>query len=319
MQSDGKIVVAGSSSNGSNYDFALVRYTTNGALDTSFGTGGKVTTPIGSGDDNAYSAVVQSDGKIVVAGSSYNGMAWDFALVRYESVVTQPIVITPTSTSLTSTTATLGGNVTSDGGAIITERGMVYSVMSINSSPSIGETGVTKVVGGGSTGVFAVSISGLVSGTSYSFKVYATNSAGTAYSPVAPFTTLTLVENWRQTYFPGSTQMTGPGADAATPRGDGVPNLIKFATGMDPTRPGRMPGTTETAGDNLTFTYTPSSEAVAAGVTFTVEYSDTLDGGSWKSDIVIQGTVGSGGNPVTATVAKGIAGRRFLHLRVTSP
>src|ERR1044071_4855271 len=58
----------GSSSNGRNYDFALVRYTAEGALDTSFGSTGKVITAIGSGDDYANSVAVQSDGKIVVAG-----------------------------------------------------------------------------------------------------------------------------------------------------------------------------------------------------------------------------------------------------------
>ena len=47
IQSDGKIVVAGYTNNGSNIDFAVVRYTTAGALDTSFGGTGKVTTPIG--------------------------------------------------------------------------------------------------------------------------------------------------------------------------------------------------------------------------------------------------------------------------------
>jgi hypothetical protein len=58
---------------------------------------------------------------------------------------------------------------------------------------------------------------------------------------------------------------------------------------------------------------------VAGGVTFTVEYSDTLAVGSWKSDIVNQGTIGTGGSPVTATVPKGSNGQRFLHLKITSP
>jgi uncharacterized delta-60 repeat protein len=75
-------VVAGRSSNGSNNDFALVRYTTNGALDLTFGTGGKVTTPVGSGN-MANSVAIQTDGKLVVAGYSYNGTNYDFALVRY--------------------------------------------------------------------------------------------------------------------------------------------------------------------------------------------------------------------------------------------
>ena len=85
IQSDGRIVAAGYSSNGSNYDFALVRYNTNGSLDTTFGTGGIVITPMGSGYDIANALGLQSDGRIVVAGSSYNGSNYDFALVRYNT------------------------------------------------------------------------------------------------------------------------------------------------------------------------------------------------------------------------------------------
>ena len=81
VQTDGKIVVAGYSF-GSNYDFALVRYTASGALDAGFGTGGKVITPIGS-NDTGYSVALQSDGKIVVFGKSSNGSNYGSALVRY--------------------------------------------------------------------------------------------------------------------------------------------------------------------------------------------------------------------------------------------
>jgi uncharacterized delta-60 repeat protein len=85
IQSDGKIVVAGVSYNGSDYDFALVRYNADGSLDNSFDSDGKVTTAFGSGDDQGYSAAIQSDGKIVVAGKSDNGSDYDFALVRYNA------------------------------------------------------------------------------------------------------------------------------------------------------------------------------------------------------------------------------------------
>ena len=54
-----------------------------GALDPGFGTGGKVTTDFGSSGDFSSSVAVQSDGKIIVAGYSYNGSDYDFALVRY--------------------------------------------------------------------------------------------------------------------------------------------------------------------------------------------------------------------------------------------
>ena len=85
MQTDGKIVLAGNSFNGANSDFAVVRYNTDGSLDTTFGTNGKVVTPIGTGNEFGYSVALQTDGKIVVAGSSSNGSNDDFAVVRYNT------------------------------------------------------------------------------------------------------------------------------------------------------------------------------------------------------------------------------------------
>jgi len=85
IQADGKIVVAGYAFTGSNLDIALVRYNTDGSLDGSFGTGGRVTTAVGFGNDRAYAVTIQADGKIVVAGEAYNGSNDDFALVRYNT------------------------------------------------------------------------------------------------------------------------------------------------------------------------------------------------------------------------------------------
>ncbi|MDA9941056.1 delta-60 repeat domain-containing protein [Luminiphilus sp.] len=85
IQSDGKIVAAGWSENGSNTDFALARYSSDGTLDNSFDSDGKVTTAIGSGKDIARSVAIQSNGKIVAAGWSENGSNTDFALARYSS------------------------------------------------------------------------------------------------------------------------------------------------------------------------------------------------------------------------------------------
>lgn len=83
MQSDGKIVVAGQNfNNGGNYDFALVRYNSNGTLDNTFGSGGIVTTPNSSGDFG-FSVVIQTNGKIVLAG--YTNGSSDFTLIRYNS------------------------------------------------------------------------------------------------------------------------------------------------------------------------------------------------------------------------------------------
>jgi uncharacterized delta-60 repeat protein len=80
LQGDGKIVVVGQT--GDVYDFALARYNSNGTLDTSFGTDGKLTTDFTGANDLPFSVAVQPDGNIVVAGgATVNGRA-DFALAR---------------------------------------------------------------------------------------------------------------------------------------------------------------------------------------------------------------------------------------------
>jgi uncharacterized delta-60 repeat protein/uncharacterized repeat protein (TIGR02543 family) len=86
LQPDGKLVAAGLSSNGTNIDFGVARFQPNGSLDTSFGTGGKVTTAIGPENDQAYSVAIQPDGKILVVGlvvTSNSPFDVDFGVVRY--------------------------------------------------------------------------------------------------------------------------------------------------------------------------------------------------------------------------------------------
>ncbi|MCB0748645.1 MAG: hypothetical protein KDC90_14385, partial [Ignavibacteriae bacterium] len=84
LQNDGNLIVAGYSYNGSNRDYTLVRYKTNGFIDNAFGTNGIVTTPIGNSDDEIKSVIIQSDNKIVAAGNSFNGTNYDFSIARYD-------------------------------------------------------------------------------------------------------------------------------------------------------------------------------------------------------------------------------------------
>ena len=133
IQSDGKIIAAGTSQVGTRDKFALVRYNTNGSLDTSFGAGGKVTTPIGIYHDYAHSVAIQTDGKIVVSGTSYTktvafNMFYDFALVRYNA-----------NGSLDTTFGTGGIVTTGSGGAFhevsgvaIQADGKIVAVASLN-------------------------------------------------------------------------------------------------------------------------------------------------------------------------------------------
>jgi hypothetical protein len=104
-----------------------------------------------------------------------------------------PSVTSPTSESITDTGATLGGNVTTDGGQTITERGVVVALNSAVSDPQIDGSGVTKTTAAGTTGVFTTPVASLTAGTTYEFAAYATSAAGTGYSTVARFTTDTDV------------------------------------------------------------------------------------------------------------------------------
>jgi uncharacterized delta-60 repeat protein len=86
LQSDGKILAAGVG--GTALDFALARYTTAGALDTNFGTSGKVTTnvPSAAANDYAYAVGVQPNGKILVSGYSVVSGVNQFSILRYTDV-----------------------------------------------------------------------------------------------------------------------------------------------------------------------------------------------------------------------------------------
>lgn len=96
---------------------------------------------------------------------------------------------TPYINLLRSTSALLGGQVTSDGGSSVTERGVVWSKASDNTLPAIGGSGVTKQTTSGTTGDLWVSAGPLVADTDYCFRAYATNGTGTTYSGMMAFHT----------------------------------------------------------------------------------------------------------------------------------
>jgi len=114
LQNDGKILVAGYTNKALNTDFAVARCNPDGSFDKTFGTDGKVITDFGKGTDQATAIAIQTDGKIVVAGFSWNGTNNDFSLTRYN----------PNGT----TDLTFGGN-----GKIITDFGssmeFIYSLI----------------------------------------------------------------------------------------------------------------------------------------------------------------------------------------------
>ena len=109
----------------------------------------------------------------------------DYIRITVTYSLSSPIVTTTTpATNIGATSATTGGNVSSDGGAAITERGVCYST-SINPTTANG-----KVTAAGTTGSFTSDLAGLSSGTLYHYRAYAINSVGTSYGADQTFTTL---------------------------------------------------------------------------------------------------------------------------------
>ena len=100
------------------------------------------------------------------------------------TAITVPTVITSSVNNISYTSATIDGTVTDDGGATVTERGVVYST---TSNPT---TSNSKVVSGSGKGTFTCNLNDLQAGTTYYVRAYARNSYGTVYGEVLSFKTL---------------------------------------------------------------------------------------------------------------------------------
>jgi uncharacterized protein (TIGR02145 family) len=131
------------------------------------------------------------------------------------------VVTTTAATAITTQSATIGGNVNSDGGATVTDRGVYWRVF--NSPDTIG----TKLQIGTGTGVFSASLNSLSPNALYYFKAYATNSVGTSFGVKASFTTAvalptvntSAISDITATTATGGGEITSDGGAAITARG----------------------------------------------------------------------------------------------------
>lgn len=116
---------------------------------------------------------------VAIAGSNKSN-----EVIAYCTPILGATITTNSVASITSTTATTGGNISSDGGAQVTSRGVCYGT---NQNPSV--TG-SKTNDGTGTGNFHSSLSGLIPNTTYYVRAYAINSTGTTYGEEISFKTL---------------------------------------------------------------------------------------------------------------------------------
>jgi hypothetical protein len=129
----------------------------------------------------------------LVAGTTYYvrayatnsvGTAYGNEVVFTTSAFTLATLTTTAISNITYTTASSGGSISNNGGAAITARGVCWST-----SPNPTVSLSTKTLDGIGSGSFSSSITGLVAGTTYYVRGYATNSVGTAYGNQVVFTT----------------------------------------------------------------------------------------------------------------------------------
>jgi len=151
--------------------------------------------------DNAWTATFDiqvfaidfSDGEIYIGGQFLTVNNQNFArfvALDAPALTFPPTLSTASPTNITQTTTQSGGNITSDGGAAITSRGVVWDT---NPNPTIALN--TKTIDGTGSGIFTSQITGLKENTTYYVRAYATNSVGTAYGNQLTFKTAISIEN----------------------------------------------------------------------------------------------------------------------------
>ena len=188
------------------------------------------------------------------------------ALYKMSSAAAPPSVTTEAASAITTNSATLNGDVTSDGGATVTNRGVVYGTatgLTIDSNK-------TAAAAGG-TGAFSVALTTLTPNQTYYFRAYAQNSAGTTLGDELSFTTLT-----DETSAPVFGANPGPVSTTA-----GVAVAFTVAASGNPTPVLALDGATASAGSySFTtntgyFIYTPPTNDVGAQ-TFTFTASNSM-------------------------------------------
>ena len=198
----------------------------------------KITAGNGVGAFTCELTGLQEGTKYYVRAYAVNskGTAYGEEVVFTTSVTGVPTVTTTQPSSITETTAVTGGNVTADGGASVSERGVVYS---LSANPSIADLSSTIVRSGSGTGAFTCNLSNLQAGTTYYVRAYAINKKGTAYGDEVSFTTAlpislatvttASITNITETTAKAGGSVTNDGNAAVTERG------VCIATVSNPT------------------------------------------------------------------------------------
>ena len=179
---------------------------------------------------------------------------------KKEPLKTEPVVSISTISNVTDNSASCLGNVSADGGASVTSRGICYSATNPTPTTSDGNAG-----SGSGIGSFSGSLTGLTAGTTYNVRAYAANSVGTAYSSALTFKTLALapvittidLSAITSTTATSGGNITNDGGSPVTARG------VCWSTNQNPTTADSK--TSDGAGNG---TFSSALTALAPGTTY---------------------------------------------------
>ena len=167
---------------------------TSGATNTGSGGGGGYYNP-GIGGSGIVQIAYKSDGSDGIGVASTGGTVTTVGLYTVHTFTSSgtfvanaptPVATTQAVSSIDITTAIGNGDITSDGGYVVTERGICWGT---SADPTIAGS---KATSAGTTGAFTASMTGLTENTLYHVRAYATNALGTSYGADVTFTTLSL-------------------------------------------------------------------------------------------------------------------------------
>ena len=204
-------------------------------------------------------------------------------------ILSLPIISTNVISNVSANSANSGGDITSDGNATIISRGVCW-----NTSPSPTISLSTKTLDGSGTGNYSSNIAGLVSGTTYYVRAYATNSVGTAYGNELSFTTVALptltttsVSGVGSTVASCGGNITNDGGGAITARG------VCWSTSSGPT----ILLTTKTSDGSGSGSFSSSMSGLSRGTIYYVRaYATNSAGTSYGNEISFQTKFGIGQN-----------------------
>jgi hypothetical protein len=179
---------------------------------------------------------------------------------NFTTLAIAPIISgTASATSITSSSASVGGTITEDGGAAVTVRGVVYGTSSLSSTFS--------VTSGTGTGTYTIGLTGLSPATTYYVRSFATNSVGTVYGTETNFTTIAIAPTLTTSVVSSITKYAASAGGTITSNGGSAITVsgICWSTTSTPTI-----SDSKTTDGTTSGTFTSSLTGLTAGTTYYV-------------------------------------------------